>query len=129
MTPTEAVTLCRYVKAICPQQAVDEYTPMAWADLLGDLRFVDAKEAARTLGQTKHFIDPADIRQEVRRARNRRIDEHPPINPPPDLTPQQQMAWARETARRIGNGETIPDTFRGQLHHRNIHELTGGDAA
>jgi hypothetical protein len=129
MTPTEAVLLCRYVKAACPQQHIDEYTPDAWGDLLGDLRFADAKEAARNLGQRQHFIDPADIRAEVRRIRNRRIDQHPPVEPPPDLDPQQQLAWTRAIARRIGDGEQIPDQYRGELTARDIHQLTGGTAA
>ena len=37
MTPQETLLLTRYVKACCPQQAMDDFTPDAWHDLLGDL--------------------------------------------------------------------------------------------
>ena len=45
MTPHETLLLTRYVKACCPQQAIDEYTPDAWHDLLGDLSLADCRAA------------------------------------------------------------------------------------
>ncbi len=120
MKPTEAVTLCRYVKAACPQQTIDEYTPQAWTDLLGDLRLTDAMEAARNLGQRQHFIDPADLRTEVRRIRNRRIDEHPPIDPPVPMTPYELNSWLKTTRQRIADGETIEQA---ELPARDVREL------
>lgn len=118
MTPTEAVTLCRYVRAACPQQAMDEYTPQAWADLLGDLRIEDAREAARNLGKRQPFISPSEIRTEVHRIRERRIAEHPEPAPPPDLTPVQTVAWLRDTRRRIADGETITSQPTAELPAR-----------
>ena len=52
MTPAETVLLVAYVKACCPQQAIGEYTPDAWHDLLGDLDLADCKEAVAGRGQT-----------------------------------------------------------------------------
>ena len=34
MTPTESVTLCRLAAAACPQQAIDEWTPDIWHELM-----------------------------------------------------------------------------------------------
>ena len=51
MTPEEVVVLARYVRALCPQQKFDEYTPDAWHDLLGDLSLADCRQAAETLAR------------------------------------------------------------------------------
>lgn len=111
MNATEALTLCRFVKACCPQQTIDEYTPDAWLDLLGDLRFNDCREAVRNLGRQQHFIDPADIRKEVRRIRERRLAEHPPIDPPDNIrTDTQYRLWLRTTRQQIADGGVITQT-------------------
>ena len=73
MTPQETVLLTAYVKACCPQQAIGEYTPDAWHDLLGDLLFADCREAARNVGMRQPFIAPAEIRAEVREIRAERL--------------------------------------------------------
>jgi hypothetical protein len=86
MTPKEAVLLTRYVKACCPQQQIDEYTPDAWHNLLGDLYFADCEAAVTALAKAQPFVAPCDIRAEVKRVREARIlaAEIPP--PPPELT-------------------------------------------
>src|SRR5690606_14585339 len=45
MTPEEAVILARYVKAMCPQQRLDEYTADAWYDVLAPYPLEDARAA------------------------------------------------------------------------------------
>jgi hypothetical protein len=72
MNSTEALVLVRMVRALCSGQKLDEYSPDAWAIVLDDIRFADAKEALASLGRTHHFIDPADIRVEVKRIRAER---------------------------------------------------------
>src|SRR5690606_20849845 len=69
MTSEEAVILVAYVRACCPQQKFDEYTPDAWHDLLGDLTLNDCRAAARTIAQRQPFVAPAEIRAEVARIR------------------------------------------------------------
>lgn len=86
---------------------MDEFTPDAWCDLLGDLRFADCREAARNLGRAQHFIDPADIRKEVRRIRERRIADHPPIDPPHGLTETQYRNWLVSSRRKIADGNHL----------------------
>lgn len=110
MTNAEAVLLCRYAKAACPQQQFDAYTPDAWSDLLGDLRFEDCKEAVKNIVQRQPFVAPAEIRDEVRRVRSKRIGDFGPIpDPPPglDYTPAEHRDWLADTLRRIGDGEVF----------------------
>lgn len=109
MTPLEAAALCRFTKAVCPQQAIDEYTPDAWHLLLEDLRFEDAKAGVVAAGRLKPFVSPAEIREQVRRMRSDRIRDFGPLPLPPDhLAGAEQLAWTRELIRRIGDGEDIP---------------------
>lgn len=117
MNPTEAITLCRYVKAACPQQKFDEYTPLAWADLLDDIRMDDAKAAVKALAKRQPFVSPAEIRAEVKRIRKARVDGATPPIPPAGLTQLEERDWLRDAWARIGNGETIPET-RGELRPR-----------
>lgn len=124
MNANEALLLCRYVRACCPQQAIDEYTPTAWADLLDDIRLDDAKVAVRTLASKQPFIAPAEIRAEVRRIRSKRVAQHPVLTPPPDLTALETRRWLRDAQRRVADGETIDcDAAYGELHLRDLAEL------
>lgn len=111
MTPAETLHLCRLVKAICPQQLVDEFTPDAWHGLLDDLRLADCLEAAKALGKRQHFIDPADIRAEVRRLREKRIADAGPVPIPDGLDPDdttRYATWLLHARRRIADGEPPP---------------------
>lgn len=117
MSPEETLRVCRMVKALCPQQAMDEYTPDAWHFVLNDLRWQDCHDAIGELGKRQHFISPDEIRAEVKRIRHKRIMEHPPLVPPSDLTDEQERAWTYEARRRIGDGEVIGDA-RGVLRER-----------
>lgn len=67
MTAAEAVLLCRFAKACCPQQAIDQYTPDAWHELLRDLTFDDCKAAIVDIVKTQPFVAPAEIRDRVRK--------------------------------------------------------------
>lgn len=111
MTPTEAVKLCRIVKAYCPQQAIDEYTADAYGDLLGGLRWSDCEGAVRSLGQSQVFISPSEIVTEVRRVRDKRVADYGPIDPPPEMDPDDTGAYARwltTTTTRIADGDMDP---------------------
>lgn len=114
MSHMQAVLLCRYAKAACPQQAFDEYTPDAWADLLEDVRFEDAQLALKALVKRQPFVAPAEIRAEVTRIRNKRIGDFGIIpEPPPEIaaTPETYHHWFRNTMRAIGDGAVTRDTF------------------
>ena len=67
MTPSETVILTRYVKALCPQQAIDEYTPDAWHDVLGGLTLTQARTAAANVASKQPFVAPSEILAEAER--------------------------------------------------------------
>ena len=85
MTPSETVLLTEYIRACCPQQAIGEYTPDAWHDLLGDLSLADCKAAVITVAKRQPFVAPSEIRAEVMIVRNRRLTETEIPPPPPEL--------------------------------------------
>ena len=126
MNHAEAVILCRYVRAVCPQQAIDPFTPDAWADLLGSIRMADAKDAVRAIASRQPFVAPAEIITEVRKLRNDRIRRHPEPVPPPNLTPLETKRWLIEARRQIGDGTTLDDNTRGELHDRDLSQLAIG---
>lgn len=128
MNNSEAVVLCRYVKAICPQQAIDEYTPDAWGDLLPDISLADARDAVRELGRRQPFIAPAEIVAETKRIRGRRIANAPHPVPPPGLDPIETAEWLRAAWKRIGDGEALPDDQRGELEDRDMAHVLASAA-
>jgi hypothetical protein len=86
MTPPETVLLTEYIQACCPQQAIGEYTPDAWHDLLGDLTLADCKAAVAEVAKRQPFVSASDIRAEVTEARHQRIRDAGGIPaPPPEL--------------------------------------------
>ena len=70
MTPTETVMLCRFVKALCPQQAIDSYTPDAWHEVIGHLDLDECKAAVVIGARRSAFIAPAEIIAEVAAAQS-----------------------------------------------------------
>lgn len=72
MTPDETVVLARYVRALCPGQKFDEYTPDAWHDVLADFALADARAAAAAVARKQPFVSPAEIIAEIRKQRDDR---------------------------------------------------------
>ena len=110
MSPEETVALCRLVKAICPSQALDQYTPDAWALILRHIDYNDAKQAvidiaSRPLEPGKsRYIEPGHIVAQVKRIRAKRIEDYGPVSPPAGLDTAGYMEWLRETQHLIGSG-------------------------
>lgn len=125
MNKTEAITLCRFVKACCPQQTLDEYTPDAWAMLLDDVRFNDAREAVTDLAKRQNFISPAEIRLTVANIRRDRLNHAPDYQPPPGLTDAEYIGWLKQTRRLIADGEPVTD-YAHELPARNVKALVAG---
>lgn len=75
MTHEETVILTRYVRACCPQQAIDEFTPDAWHDLLGGYGLAECRAAVATVARRQPFVAPAEIIAEVRRAQRHAADQ------------------------------------------------------
>lgn len=70
MTREETAALCRIVRALCPAQAWDEYTPDAWHEVLGGLDFDECRIAVAAAAARRPFIAPADIITEVAEQRS-----------------------------------------------------------
>lgn len=125
MTPAESLALTRFVRAACPQQKFDEYTPDAWHELLGDLAAPDCRDAAKNLGRRQTFISPAEIRTEVRRIRADRIRAVPATAlEPVDVDPDDVHAYKaahRAIIRSVGDGNPPPATP--QLPARPVEKL------
>ena len=117
MTPSETVMLTRYVAACCPQQAIDDYTPDAWHDLLGDLPLADCRLAAAAVARRQPFVAPAEIRAEIRRARNDRLSREIVAAPPPELAdePGRYKAALEAGVRKIADGLAIPKAIAGPV--------------
>lgn len=96
MNPSETVMLARYVKALCPQQKFDEYTPDAWHDVLGDFSLADARAAAAAVAKRQPFVSPAEIIGEIKRQRGARADSFQGPGLPaeiPDADPDDVKAY------------------------------------
>lgn len=124
MTPTDAVALARYIRAHFPQQPIDEYTSEALLELLAPYPAADCRTAVLTIASRgEHWCSPTDVGAEVRRIRRDRINKHPPLTPPPDLTNEQEMAWLGAARRRIGDGAVIDSDAAYQLTTGSVREL------
>jgi len=104
------------IRALCPTQPLDAYTPDAWAIVMADIRYDDAQQAITTLyrdrGNDQEFggrrIEADDIIREVRRIRERRLAEHPPIEPPDTVrSDAEYRQWLRTTRQAIADGNVI----------------------
>jgi hypothetical protein len=68
---------------------MDEFTPDAWHDLLGDLDPIDAKTAVQRVLRRQPFVAPAEIRAEVTAIRRERLDREVLPAPPTELADDQ----------------------------------------
>ncbi|RYJ29381.1 hypothetical protein CU044_2122 [Streptomyces sp. L-9-10] len=124
MTPDETVVLARYVRALCPQQKFDEYTPDAWHDVLGNYPLTEARTAAATVARQQPFVSPSEIITEIRRRRgNNASDFQGPGLPAavPDADPDDVPAYlAALREQRTSAADGI------ELKRRPVAELISG---
>lgn len=124
MTPDETVVLARYVRALCPQQKFDEYTPDAWHDVLGDWPLVTARTAAAAVAKKQPFVSPAEIIAEIRKQRDAKADSFQGPGLPaevPDADPDDVPAYLaalRAQRTRAADGA--------ELKRRPVAELIAG---
>jgi hypothetical protein len=78
MNAQETVAFCRIVKAACPAQKFDEYTPDVWASMLKDVEFQAAVDAVTEIGKRQPWIGPSDVIAETKR-RRAAIPAHRPM--------------------------------------------------
>lgn len=142
MTPAEAGALLT-IAASFDNRKPDADAARAWSVALDGYRFEDCRDAIVThYVKGNEWLMPSHVITEVKRIRSKRIDDHPPLTPPPgpvdesdaDLVRRQQ-AWLKEARRRVGDGETIDDHAPyGELKARHLPDLRAivarpGDAA
>lgn len=117
MTPPETVLLTEYVRACCPQQAIGEYTPDAWHDLLGDLDLAECRAAVVAVAKRQPFVAPAEIRAEVKKIRGDRLARTPLPAPPAALAddPERYRAALAANVARVADGMTVHKALAGPL--------------
>jgi len=81
MNELETALLVRTVRATCPAQKIDEYTPDAWYRIFArqpvQFSLAEGEDAVAALGATMAFIAPSDIVQHVGKARTGRVQRAP----------------------------------------------------
>ncbi|MEU7318329.1 hypothetical protein [Streptomyces sp. NPDC007083] len=109
MNNQETTQLCRYVRALCPQQKFDEYTPDAWHDILGPVPLDDAREAAARVARRQPFVAPAEILAEVGVIRGERLDGfvYEPVER--DDNPRVYLAAYRGQREAVASGHRPAD--------------------
>ena len=114
MNRHDAIKLCQLVKACCPSQQFDEYTPDAWALILGRYPIDDARAAVQEivsspleLGRSR-YIEPGHIITGINRIRGRRLQATPMPSPPAGLDPAEYADWHLATREAIANGTYQP---------------------
>jgi hypothetical protein len=114
--------LCRYVKALCPSQHFDEYTPDAWHDVLGRFTLDDCKRAAAGVAEEQPYVAPSDIKRVVQLVRDERIRSVALPEPPSELGDDEvaYRRWLGQQRRRIADGESAADA---DLPRRDVKGL------
>lgn len=124
MKPTEAAALLT-VAAAFDNRKPDADAAKAWAMALDGLPFTDCRDAIVThYRQSSEWLMPAKVIAEVKKIRAKRIDDHPPLTPPPGLNPIETTAWRADAIRRIGDGEVVDcDAAYGELKPRHLPDM------
>lgn len=114
MNAAEILQLCRFVKACCPSQVLDEFTPQAWTLILGRYDYSDAKQAVAELvslpldqGRAR-YIEPGHIIGGIQRIRQRRLGQIAMPEPPPGLDANEYRTWQLRTRNAIASGAYVP---------------------
>ena len=126
MNAREATHLCKLAKTISPAQAVDEFTPAAWALILEDIRFEDARLALKQLGGEQEWVHVSHIVQRVKRIRRDRVLDFGTLPDPPrriDPDGPEYRHWLAETTKAIADGTYRPSTPEALGAKRDIREL------
>lgn len=128
MKPTDAVNLLRAIKAVCPQQHVDKFTPDAWGAVLADLSLADCLAAVHVIARRQPFISASDVVAQVKSVRARRVQDALMPAPPPELadSPAAYIAWLRAAETAVADGvsaEEIAGQSRRHLPQRRHREV------
>ena len=127
MNGNETVKLCRMVAALCPAQTLGEYTPDAWAIVLDDIDYTDARQAVGNLARLplepgrSRYIEPGHIRHEVARIRRARLENTRLPDPPTGLSSGEYLAWLRDQVELIASGRYTPPALPPAAPDTRVH--------
>ncbi|NUQ97866.1 MAG: hypothetical protein HOY79_15365 [Streptomyces sp.] len=110
MTEDEIVLITRYVRAVCPQQKIDEYTADTWEDFLLPYSVDETRAAIRAhITQGNAFISIGEIVAGIRKARNDRLSRHTEAEPPHgDFGDVSYKAALLDERKAIADGRAEP---------------------
>lgn len=128
MNHQEATALCAYVRQLCPQQRINEFTPDVWGDVLGPYDATEARAAVVAVASRQPFVAPAEIITEIRARRAERIElANIVVDGDPAHTGAESAAALREIIRAAGDGLTGPSSIRDALGAGERLALPPGD--
>ncbi|MFF0790400.1 hypothetical protein [Streptomyces spiralis] len=113
MNPRDTVLFTRWVKAVCPQTKLDEYTADAWHEFLAPYSLDEARAAVhRHVALGNAFISIGEIVAGIRKARNDRINRHTEAEPPHGAVEEAAYRAALLDERKaIADGRLEPVTL------------------
>ncbi|WP_420032296.1 hypothetical protein ACN2WE_05385 [Streptomyces sp. cg28] len=127
MNNQESTALCRYVRALCPQQKFDEFTPDVWHDVLGEYTLADARQAAGAVAKRQPFVAPSEIVAEISKIRSARTHDFQ-YEPPPGDSDPNYLANYRAQLAATGDGEREPVITPPALEQRPVAALVSSFA-
>ncbi|GHA28901.1 hypothetical protein GCM10010372_30980 [Streptomyces tauricus] len=128
MNHQEATALCAYVRQLCPQQRINEFTPDVWGDVLGPYDATEARAAVVAVASRQPFVAPAEIIAEIKARRAERIElANIVVDGDPSHTGAESAAALREILRAAGNGLTGPNSIGRSLGTAERLALPPGD--
>lgn len=111
MNTQEAAALLG-IAAAFDNRKPDADAAQAWAIALSDIRFEDARDAiVAHYRMSSEWLMPVKVIAEVRRIRDKRLADYGAPTPPPDLDPDDVLAfqrWLRDERKAIGDGAKTP---------------------
>jgi hypothetical protein len=91
----ETTALLAYVKQATPHQRMDEFTADAWADLLEDVTYADARLAVKAILKRQQYVAPSEVLTEIKRARAAALDSVDVASLIPAADPDRPRDYAR----------------------------------
>ncbi len=131
MTPAEAAALLGIACGFDNRQPSEE-AALAWSAALADVSFVDARDAVVAhYSRETTWLMPALIAREVRRARSRRLETAPVLEPPREVAddPAAYIRWLRGANRAVADGRSLPAVEAGVSAPGRLRALVAGAAA
>ena len=108
MNLQEAAAILAMITALDSRKAFNEIDAQAWAAVLGDVYFDDARQAVIDhYRDSTYTLMPADVVGRVKKIRNDRIGDRQAPLPPIDPSDVDAYAeWQRAWYRAVGDGMT-----------------------